>query len=178
VLDRAYHVAFEVKTQAKGDSSGSRTDIEDAASQVCRATNGLLEFCTRRGGFFTPVTDIEFLPVIFTTARLWVSENALNTADLHSGILNTTPDLAEVDWLVYQYHVSTGVKIDDLKVPISEDLADLLETGFIRSIPIVSSSGIENFLLWASELSAESRAVKLQHLTEVIKRGRRSAREF
>jgi len=178
VLERAYHVAFEVKTQTKGDPSGSRADIEDAASQVCRATNGLLDFCTRRGGFFTTVTDIEFLPVIFTTARLWVSEDVLTAADLHSGIPSKTPDLTEVDWLVYQYHVSTGIKIDDAKVSISEDLADLLETGFIRSIPIVSSSGIENFLRWASELSAESRAVKLQHLTEAIKQRRPFVREF
>jgi hypothetical protein len=168
VLDRAYHVAFEVKTQSKGDPSGSRADIEDAASQVCRATNGLLDFCTRRGGFFTPITDIEFLPVIFTTARLWVSETALNTADLHTGVINTTPDLTQVDWLIYQYHVSTGVKMDSERASNSEDLADLLETEFIRSIAIVSSSGIETFLHWASELSAESRAAKLQHLTESI----------
>jgi hypothetical protein len=140
-----YHVGLELRQEGeKGDAySSGRQAIEDAATQVCRGLNGLVNFCARTMAVRTPV----FLPAIFTTARLWVSDINLADADLATGTFpSNSGELKEVTWLLYQYNQSPGLK----HAVISKDKMDGLEGYFYsesaRTIAVVGASGIEDFL--------------------------------
>ena len=71
------------KPGIKGDSTGGRGDpIEKAVTQVLRGINGLANFYT--GLDWATINDRRFLfvPVVFTTAELWVTEMDISQADL------------------------------------------------------------------------------------------------
>jgi hypothetical protein len=153
MTDRAYHLAFEVKSQAKGDAAGSRATIEDAATQVCRGLNGLIEFYLRDVTLLKDMDEMWLLPVVFTTANLLTSEADLTETNISSGEIGlSAATLKEADWLLYQYHLSPGIKHETRYHPISADLGEALDREFVRTIAIVSSAGIEPFLAWASAL--------------------------
>lgn len=155
LAENAYHLAFEVKSQSKGDASGSRTTIEDAATQVCRGTNGLIEFYLRDVELLKEINELWFLPVIFTTANLWVSGADLAETDLASGELTvSSANLKQASWLLYQYHISPGIKHQTRYEPRTADLGEALDKEFIRTIAVVAPEGIEPFLTWASHLWA------------------------
>ncbi len=148
--DRTYHVGFEVKSQTKGDPSGSKSGIEDAATQVCRGMNGLIDYLLRD---FTPLQNqaaMRFVPVIFTTANLWVSDTNLQRTDLTTGELASEyVNLTRTDWLWYQYHTSPGIKYESDSRLAAGELGDALDREFVRSIAVVTADGIRNFLRWA-----------------------------
>lgn len=156
LTDHAYHLAFEVKSQAKGDSGGAaRATIEDAATQVSRGLNGLIEFYLRDVSLLKDLNEIWLMPVVFTTAKLLASEANLAETDLSSGqIALSEAKLSEVDWLLYQYHLSPGIKHETRYRPTSADLGEALDQEFVRTIAVVSPGGIEPFLAWASTLWA------------------------
>ena len=109
----SYHIAIEVKGRAKGDAqppSASRGAIEEAAGQCMMSLNGMIEGCRGHPQRLKANGEITFLPVIFTTARLWVSDIDLGQANLATGELSEQAALKQVDWLYYQYHVSPGLK--------------------------------------------------------------------
>src|SRR5262245_21648978 len=75
-------LGFELRTSARGEgTTGGGSAIREATTQVLRAMNGLVDHL-----FLRPATSFEevgsalFLPVIFTTARLWVAEGDLSAA--------------------------------------------------------------------------------------------------
>lgn len=155
LADNAYHLAFEVKSQSKGEASSSRTSIEDAATQVCRGSNGLIEFYLRDVGLLKDINEVWFLPVIFTTAKLWVSGADLSETDLSSGELDiSSAKLEPAPWLLYQYHISPGIKHQTRYEPKTADLGEALDKEFVRTIAVVAPEGIEPFLTWASHLKA------------------------
>ncbi len=155
LTELSYHLAFEVKSQAKGDSGGARATIEDAATQVCRGVNGLIEFYLRDVSLLKDINEIWFLPVVFTTAKLLVSEANLAETDISSGeIAFPEAKLSEADWLLYQYHLSPGIKHETCYRPTTADLGEALDREFVRTIAIVSPIGIKPFLAWASTLWA------------------------
>ena len=95
------------------------------------------------------------MPVIFTNARLWVSDIDLSEADLKSGNIDIDKEkLEQRDWLFYHYDQSPGLKhaltlLHDEKVELLSDCLYLLYT---RTIPIVNESAISNFFsdgLWS-----------------------------
>ena len=107
--DAAYHIGLPLKSRERdGESSKSRNAIEDAAGQVCRGLNGLIELLLSRPESRWSASS---LPVIFTTAKLWVSKCDLASAKIEDGSI-TVPDgdLVETPWVYYQYHVSPGLK--------------------------------------------------------------------
>ena len=111
LTNRAYQVALEVRTGQKGDSSSAgRGAIEDAVGQVCRGLNGFLEFMAKRRDLTPPNSMVIVLPVVFTTARLFVSPVDIGTADLLSGNLKHEMQLEEIDWVWYDYPQSPGLK--------------------------------------------------------------------
>lgn len=75
---KVFHVGIEVKTDQSGDSGKSgRGGIEEACTQVLRGMNGLVkvfiehpEIWRRRKG------RVGFVPVIFTTAKLYASSTS------------------------------------------------------------------------------------------------------
>ena len=150
--DRVYHIALEVKSHAQGDPSGSgRGAVEEAAAQVCRGAGGLLAFFSDNLPAFREVRDrsdfLGVLPVIFTTARLWISDIDPSSAELASGMIDPAGvSVKEIGWLFYQYHQSPGLMHDVPPESPAESIADALYSQYVRPVAIVSAAGIAEFL--------------------------------
>lgn len=147
--DELYHIGFEVRSAHEGDNKGdSRGAIENAATQVCRGLNGLVEYlrhapsCIRQDG--DPCAVI--MPVIFTTARLFTTNVDLSSADIANGNLSlSTSQLQSRKWLAFQYNLSVGLKHTLDPQERSLELFRALTAEYARSIPIISPTGIEDF---------------------------------
>jgi hypothetical protein len=148
-----YRVALAVKSTKPGDASGKNNEdaIEQAAGQVCKGTNGLIEFFNAQANKLPRAEKLYFLPGVFTTAKLWVTDTDLATAELDRGEFETgAVEVKEKTWIWYQYNLSPGVKHslsaegEESRNPF--DLSAALEQDFTRSIAIVSVNGIEDFL--------------------------------
>ncbi len=154
-----YHLGFELKTGQKGDGGGqSSSAIDQAISQVQRGTSGLINHfynAVRASDYsWLKLPDsnrtIRFVPAIFTTAQIWVTDVDLGAADLTTGELaNGVVQAQQIDWVWFTNHRSPGLKPDiNLERegnPFGE-LAFDLRRDFARSVAIISPSGIDNFL--------------------------------
>ena len=162
-LDRAYGIGLVVKNNnAKGDAQskkGANEDaIEEAATQVLRGSNGYIETLAQHPRLLRQREPHIVLPVIFTTATLWVSDADLSAADLLSGKVDIAKaEFKSVPWLWYQYHMSPGLKYSIRREEEATDLEDLLESEYIRTVVIVGRDGIENFLMTSSQRNLLSR---------------------
>lgn len=147
--DRVFHIALEVKAGEQGDAGGQgRGAIEEAATQVCRGLNGMVEFLAANTRILAEQNDVYMLPVIFTTAKIWSSEIDLASADIETGKVNfSEAAFKEQSWIVYQYHQSPGIKHTLPQLNAMDELGDWMDSQYVRSIPIVSPSGIREFLL-------------------------------
>jgi hypothetical protein len=150
-----YHIPLPVKTNnAQGDDSGGREAIENAATQVIRGMNGLIQYIVKNNfiiqGSLSPAF---FVPVIFTTARLWATDADISEADLETGNVDFADAKVErKPWLWMQYHMSPTLKHFADREDSSADsffkgtLGYLLKREFSRTIAIVSTDGIDSFL--------------------------------
>jgi len=148
IREEYYSIGLEVKDPTKkGDGTGGgRGAIEAAASQACRGLNGMVECFAAR-----PKSDFQafLIPVIFTTARLWGCEVSLTSAtDIETGRIpaENMEDLKALQVVLYQYHQSPGLKHTRSVTAKSETLGEILDLAYIRTIPIVTATGIESFL--------------------------------
>ncbi len=150
--DNIYHVAIEVKGKTPGDMEGhGHGEIEQAATQICRGLNGMLDFFALHPsffeGFFGKVPNVGFLPVIFTTARLWSTTIDLGSADLATGnVALKADDIKEVPWLFYHYNQSPGLKHSLNSSSLASTLQEVLYSEYVRTIAVVSASGVTDFL--------------------------------
>jgi hypothetical protein len=146
---KLYHLGLEVRSGEKGDPSGSgRGAIEEAATQVCRGLSGMVNFLSAHPQILQFDQRDAFLPVIFTTARIWTSEVDLGSADLQTGELELgTTAVTEEPWIWFQYHLSPGLKHSISADEVPTELGDILDLKYVRTIAVVNSSGIENFLV-------------------------------
>lgn len=156
---KPYHVGLEVKSNVKGEGhGGGRTAIEDAATQVCRGMNGFAEFFLESADFLTDGATVDLLPVIFTTANLWGSDISLTETDLETGNISLDAHpLVPCNWLLYQYHLSPGLKHKWPKAPSPtfRSLEAELKSHYIRTIPIVNPAGLIEFLRWVDSIDLE-----------------------
>jgi len=147
--DGPYNIGLELKTGEKGDEWEKRRGdaIEDAATQVITGINGYIEHLdkhklrTVRGEWHQTL-----IPVVFTTAQLFTSDVELDRADLDTGKVPQAK-LRSVQWLVWQYHLSSRLK--HIRSPAFLDafnLEDVLDLEYMRSVCVVSASGVEPFL--------------------------------
>jgi hypothetical protein len=151
--ENIYHVAVEVKGATKGDASGTgRGAIEEAATQVIRGVNGLIECFSKNQRYVAENFPISFIPVIFTTAKIWATDADI-ASDITTGhVALGSEDVIEKPWLWFQYHVSPGLQhAIDRQLPKDESfsratLGDLLEFEYARMIAVVGSGGIDAFL--------------------------------
>lgn len=155
--ENVYHVAVEVKHTAKGNCvSGDpgKDAVESAASQLCQGLNGMVHFLARNDSLWEKNPPVTLLPVIFTTANLWASNADLSGADIETGDLSFSEhNFRQVPWLFFQYHLSPGIKHSVPSHPPKRiSLTDILQAEYVRTIPIVSSSGVEDFLRHATAL--------------------------
>jgi hypothetical protein len=156
--DEIFRLAFELKSNQTGDSSQGKGQINDAVTQVLRGTNGLFNFFLSKmdtgiGGGppwekpYDRWEYIAFLPVIFTTAKLWVSDIDLSTTDIENGNIELPPNsLVEKKWIFYHYSQTPDISHELSGATRNIDLADVLYSDYTRTIPIVNSSGIQSFL--------------------------------
>lgn len=149
----SYHIAMEIRSKEKGDPcSKGRGAIEEAAAQVCRGLGGFLEMIAKNRNLVGSSTAIHFIPVIFTTAKLFTSDINLSESDLLTGNINLEKmDLIEKPFLFYQYHLSPALKhsIEPTNAG-RDDIGLVLEFDYARTIFVVSASGIEQFLQWST----------------------------
>lgn len=146
-----YHLGFEIRTGKEGEpDTKGRGAIEDASTQVCRGLNGLVEDFERRGSGIIRNTQTSFsiIPVIFTTARIWVSEVDLGSACLETGEFKLEEIKAEEkNWVWLEYPISPSIKNSvDSEKDYTQEFKDILLKDYIRSIAIVSVAGIDEFL--------------------------------
>ncbi len=118
---------------------------------MLRGLSGYLEALSQNKELFEG-TKTHLLPVIFTTAQLWISSADLGSADLSTGDIDLSNDKFEpVPWLWYQYHMSPGLKHISVYQPKDQiKVEEFIESKYIRTVAIVSPSGIEEFLLYTS----------------------------
>ena len=155
----AYHIGLEVKSNAQGDPAGQgqvRRAIEEAATQVLRGLNGTVEFFNDHEYLIPAGHRAILIPAIFTTAKLWVSDAQLQSADLATGNIDLSQaGFGEVDWLLYEYNMFPGLKhqqrAKEYERP-SRTIGHVVEREFARTIAIVNASGIEDYLEWAGNI--------------------------
>lgn len=154
-----YHIALEVKSSSKiGDAGGQRpAAIEEAATQICRGLNGYVEMLDRNRSLLSE-GPIFLLPVIFTTANLWISDIDLKSADVSTGNIKLTTDgFKRRDWLLYDYNMSPGLKHSIEQLPseghhANTMIAYVMQAEYTRTIPVVNPSGLADFLKWSGDL--------------------------
>ncbi len=150
----AYHIALEMRTDAKGEATGAsgRGAIEEAATQVLRGLNGLVEFYVRNRSVLKGIDEVIISPVIFTTANLWASDVDLSQAHSQTGDVDpASAGLLPKAYIMYQYNESPGIKHEYSPFPMPRDLGDILESEYVRTVHIVNARGVEGFLSYMSE---------------------------
>ena len=145
--DEAYHVGFELKTSDTGEAgTGGRGAIDAALTQVVTGVNGFTNFLAQRPTLVPEGGGGVVVPVIFTTAELYVSDVALDSADVATGRLKALPNMRKVPWLIYQYPQSPDLMHQVAGNRVTESVARILEVDLVRSVAIVSPDGIATFL--------------------------------
>lgn len=142
------HLGLEIKSTKKGDPcSSGRGAIEDAAAQVLRGLNGLIEFFKPQHEMLKEYGTITVLPAIITTANIFYSNAKLSNADLNSGEIDLSDETIEKrDWLFYNYNQSPGLKHSIQPNRKYPEFEKALQNLYIRTIPVISPIGLEDFL--------------------------------
>ena len=143
----AYHIPLEVRSEQKGDSdSRGRGRINEALTQVLRGMNGLIEQYIERK-ILKEKEWLYFLPVIVTTAEIYVSDVKLDQANIKDGKVDfSKSNLLRKNWIWFQYHLSPTLKHSFNTKSESKQLHKILDAEYSRSVAIVNSSSIVEFL--------------------------------
>ena len=152
-----YQVGVVVAGNEEGevnDGSGDQRDqIEKVATQVFRGLNGFIHFCAVRQIVDHVKYKVLFVPVIFTTAKLWTSKTDLSTANVIDRSLSPeiSSQVCMSPWVWLEYHQSLAFRHNIPLQESSKDLREILYREFVRPVAIVTPEGVENFLtstLW------------------------------
>jgi hypothetical protein len=91
---------------------------------------------------------MSFLPVVVTTASLFVSDVDLTQAKIESGeIALEGNSIREKYWLYYNYPQSPGLKHSVPSRPKPDDFAEIMSNEYVRSIAVVNQAGLTDFLI-------------------------------
>lgn len=106
-----YHLGFEQRTNRHGDGVGhDGKTIEQAVKQVFQGTAGLLQTLGADPDLLLRYEEpLLLIPVIFTTAEIFVVEDDISTADLASGDLDAVSTVQE-PWIWYQANLSRNLR--------------------------------------------------------------------
>jgi hypothetical protein len=152
-----YNLGLEIKTDEKGDAYGAqpKSAIDDAVGQLLKSSSGVINYFTNHGNSFNGSHVLKkgrpalFIPVLFTTARIFVTEAELGSASLETGYLPPNHvKLKETDWIWLNVNRGTHLA-HDVKFQYSdpeEASRNHSFRKFTRSIAIVGPDGIDNFL--------------------------------
>jgi hypothetical protein len=141
------HVALAVRKKEGKGGYGDTEPIEKAASQLMRGVNGMAMLLSENPQLMRSDSTVFLLPILFTTAKLFVLKGPLIDVDLLTGDLDKSKcDFEEVPSLYYQYHSSPGIKHSlDAKFQNNE-LPRLMQSEFVRTIAVVNSAAIGEFM--------------------------------
>lgn len=146
--DGPYNIGKELRTGEKGDEWEKKggDEIEYAATQVIAGVNGYIDHLHRHAHRARGKWLQTLIPVVFTTAKLFASDVELDRANLETGKVSHAK-LRSVPWLVWQYNLSPHLKHSrDPAFLDALNLEQVLELEFMRSVCVVTASGIEPFL--------------------------------
>jgi hypothetical protein len=141
-----FNLAYEVRSDNKGEGAPGRGAIEEACGQLLRGVNGLVHLLRDASHLLSLNHPTPLVPVVFTTANLWTTEADISEADLTSGELAAELTVQPAEWIWYRYHMSPGLRHDIPAVGIEHELGELVERWFTRTVAIVSPAGIDSFL--------------------------------
>lgn len=148
--ENIYHIALDLRTEQRGGNDGgpsANKAIEEATTQVFRGVNGFIEFLAKSPQLLKGKRPIWIIPVIFTTANLWVTEIDLAEADPATGILQGDVDAKQTSFLWYRYHISPGLKHSVTRGETKSTMGDLLDMEYARTVAIVNAAkGMDEFL--------------------------------
>lgn len=136
-------VGFELKGNDRGDGVKTK-GLGDAVDQAFRGVGGLVE---QLPSWLKQGTGAFVVPIVVTTASLFVTDQALDEADLQSGELSGVT-LREVEWLWFDVHLNRSLLPDVYREtavqttldPIGETLAHYHRRGAI----IANVSGLKS----------------------------------
>lgn len=149
--ERIFSLGMAIRADIKGDAelkSSTHTAIEDSVSQVLRCANGFMETLEREKYRLWPmISDVHILPVVITTANLFACNTDLSTSSISTGDLRVElGDLAPVDWLFLNFPMSLSLRHGLHRVQQTVDLPGFHKDEFVRTVAIVSSTGLESFV--------------------------------
>lgn len=164
----AYQIALEMRAHPSPDQSNTtcesggsgRAEFEGAVKQALLGTNGLLNFYLSRNDIGQSQREDQgqgaerliLVPVVITTAQLWVSDIDLEQSDLLTGNYpQAKAELRPVDWVVYHHHMSPALKFDNPALRLNGNIGWALQADFVRSIAVVSAAHLRAFVEWASK---------------------------
>lgn len=142
-----YDVPIEVKSNKKGNSGGpGKGEINNAVTQVCKSVNGFMNFLNKNNHLIDVENGNVIIPVIITTANLWVGLNNLKESELTTGNIKDL-SITEVSSIALRYHLTPSLTNKlKYKGTTGGKIGDIFERKFTRTIMIVSASGLEDFL--------------------------------
>lgn len=144
-------LGLEVKTGDKGNGQGrnDKSEINSALSQVLRNTSGFINHNRKLSIKTTNRKEIiyfHFIPVIFTTAKLWVSDVDISKGNIEDGKLLDETKVKSVNWLWFNYNRPNTLAPDSFSFQKSEFSPSPEHSLFTRSVAIVGVDGIKEFL--------------------------------
>jgi hypothetical protein len=151
-----FQLGFELKTGQTGDGFGQSRAINDAITQVLRGKSGLINHlcesirtADHRSLGIESIRTIRFIPVIFTTAQIWVTDVDLTDADLNTGNLVNQVEAKATDWIWLTHNQTSNLRPEfywQQERSALDGFSCDLRREFARSIAIVSPSGVDDFL--------------------------------
>lgn len=151
--DGSYDLGLELaKQNQQGEGFNARGAIQDAVSQVLRGTSGLVKLlCREPANTEAAVRGILFIPVIVTTAEIWVADADIGSADLLTGNLSSDALVTEQRkwiWLTHNRSSLLMPEIDviEAKADWNARLSAIIADGFRTSIAVVTSAAFEEFI--------------------------------
>lgn len=149
IQERIYDLGLAIRSGQQGEPGGQPlAAIDDASTQVLRCTNGFLDYMAGEGQkLWETIPVLHFLPVIFTTARLYTSSTDFGSTDLASGNVSIDLEhLASVDWLLCDFPVSLGLRHSVRRMRKGGTLANARMEEFQRTVAIVNPAGLDDFV--------------------------------
>lgn len=148
--ERAFDIGIVCKNRERdsNETGRGRSAIEEAVSQACIGSNGLLEHWFSRRGIAMNVPPRAYVvPVIVTSAELFSSPVDLSLVNLATGDLASEEfEFKHEKWLYYQYPVSMGIRPDNFVVQPTRSVSSLVLSDFLRTVPVVNSTHFGEFL--------------------------------
>jgi hypothetical protein len=144
-----WHIALEVKTNAKGDPKGKGRTLSEAIRQVQLAASGFISALVEQRHILESLGSVIVLPVVFTTARLLTSAARLDRAELQTGTVPALEELKEERWLFFESNVPPDILIQKVQRDGGNEvraIGQLLAQRHARTIALVTATAVEEFL--------------------------------